>query len=814
MPRTSQKTIAAKPKTNTRLSKKPPLTPAQLKQVDAWWRASNYLSACQLYLLDNPLLKRPLAASDLKQTIVGHWGTVPGQNFIYTHLNRVIQKDDLDMIYLSGPGHGGNAMVAQDWLDGTYTEVYPNITQDEDGMRKLFKQFSFPGGVPSHVAPETPGSINEGGELGYSLAHAFGAVADNPDLIAACVVGDGEAETGPLATSWHSNKFLNPITDGAVLPILHLNGFKIANPTIFSRISHEEVEQFFRGCGWEPRFVEGSEPEKMHQQMAATLDWAIREIKRIQQHARTTGDTTRPRWPMIVFRSPKGWTGPKEVDGNPVEDCFRAHQVPISMGPDTEKHLPILEQWLRSYHPEELFDEEGRPVDLLRSFAPKGDRRMGANPHANGGLLLRDLRTPDFRDYGVEVPAPGEVEAQDMLVLGGYVRDVMKLNLESRNFRIFAPDETASNRLHPVFEVTGRRFLGERYENEDPDEHLDPDGRVMDSMLSEHMCEGWLEGYLLTGRHGFFNSYEAFIRIVDSMFAQHAKWLKTCNELPWRQDIASLNYILSSNVWQQDHNGFTHQDPGFLDHVANKKADVVRMYLPPDANCLLSCFNHCIASRNYVNVMVASKHPRPQWLTMDQAVKHCTQGIGIWDWASNDQGEEPDVVMACCGDTPTLETLAAVTILRKELPELKIRVVNVVDLMKLQPHTEHPHGLTDMEYDMLFTQDRPIIFAYHGYPTLIHELTYRRHNKHLHVRGYKEEGTITTPFDMRVLNDIDRFHLVIDVVQRLHSLGNRGAYLVQRMNDKLVEHRQYIKDHGVDLPEIREWKWNNGKGIE
>ena len=814
MPRTSQKTVPAKPKTNTRLSKKPPLTPAQLKQVDAWWRASNYLSACQLYLLDNPLLKRPLAASDLKQTIVGHWGTVPGQNFIYTHLNRVIQKDDLDMIYLSGPGHGGNAMVAQDWLDGTYTEVYPNITQDEDGMRKLFKQFSFPGGVPSHVAPETPGSINEGGELGYSLAHAFGAVADNPDLIAACVVGDGEAETGPLATSWHSNKFLNPITDGAVLPILHLNGFKIANPTIFSRISHEEVEQFFRGCGWEPRFVEGSEPEKMHQQMAATLDWAIREIKRIQQHARTMGDTTRPRWPMIVFRSPKGWTGPREVDGNPVEDCFRAHQVPISMGPDTEKHLPILEQWLRNYHPEELFDEEGRPVELLRSFAPKGDRRMGANPHANGGLLLRDLRTPDFRDYGVEVPAPGEVEAQDMLVLGGYVRDVMKLNLESRNFRIFAPDETASNRLHPVFEVTGRRFLGERYENEDPDEHLDPDGRVMDSMLSEHMCEGWLEGYLLTGRHGFFNSYEAFIRIVDSMFAQHAKWLKTCNELPWRQDIASLNYILSSNVWQQDHNGFTHQDPGFLDHVANKKADVVRIYLPPDANCLLSVFDHCIKSRNYVNVMVASKHPRPQWLTMDQAVKHCTQGIGIWQWASNDQGVEPDVVMACCGDTPTLETLAAVTILRKYLPDLKIRVVNVVDLMKLQPHTEHPHGLTDMEYDMLFTQDKPIIFAYHGYPTLIHELTYRRHNKHLHVRGYKEEGTITTPFDMRVLNDIDRFHLVIDVVQRLHSLGNRGAYLVQRMNDKLVEHRQYIKDHGVDLPEIREWKWNNGKGIE
>ena len=744
---------------------------------------------------------------------MGHWGTCPGQNFIYTHLNRVIKRDDLDMIYLSGPGHGGNAMIAQDWLDGTYTEIYPNITQDEAGMQKLFKQFSFPGGVPSHVAPETPGSINEGGELGYSLAHAFGAVADNPDLIAACVVGDGEAETGPLATSWHSNKFLNPATDGAVLPILHLNGFKIANPTVFSRISHEELEQFFRGCGWEPRFVEGSEPETMHQQMAATVDWAIREIRRIQGHARATGDTTRPRWPMIVFRSPKGWTGPKEVDGNRVEGAFRAHQVPISMGSDTEAHLPLLEKWLRSYGPEELFDEDGRPSALLRDFPPKGTRRMGANPHANGGLLLRDLRTPDFREYAVDVPTPGAVESQDMLVLGSYVRDVMKLNLDARNFRIFAPDETASNRLSPVFEVTGRRFLGERYENEDPEEHLDPDGRVMDSMLSEHLCEGWLEGYLLTGRHGFFNSYEAFIRIVDSMFAQHAKWLKTCSELPWRQDIASLNYILSSNVWQQDHNGFTHQDPGFLDHVANKKADVVRIYLPPDANCLLSCFDHCIKSRNYVNVMVTSKHPRPQWLTMDQAVKHCTQGIGIWDWASNDQGKEPDVVMACCGDTPTLETLAAVTILRRELPELKLRVINVVDLMKLQPHTEHPHGLTDREYDMLFTRDKPIMFAYHGYPTLIHELTYRRHNKNLHVRGYKEEGTITTPFDMRVLNDIDRFHLVIDVVQRLESLGNRGAYLVQKMNDKLVEHRQYIKDNGVDLPEIRAWKWNDGQGL-
>ena len=811
MAKTQSSKIHVKTKSSTRLSKKPPLSPAQLKQINAYWRASNYLAACQLYLLDNPLLKRPLSPGDLKQTIVGHWGTVPGQNFIYTHLNRVIKRDDLDMIYVSGPGHGGNAMVAQDWLDGTYSEVYPNITRDADGMKKLFKQFSFPGGVPSHVAPETPGSINEGGELGYSLAHAFGAVADNPDLIAACVVGDGEAETGPLATSWHSNKFLNPITDGAVLPILHLNGFKIANPTIFSRISHEEVEQFFHGCGWEPRFVEGDDPEKMHQQMAATLDWAIREIHRIQEHARTTGDVTRPRWPMIVLRSPKGWTGPKEVDGLQVEGSFRAHQVPITMGPDTAKHLPLLEKWLRSYRPEELFDENGHPVEMIRDFPPRGNRRMGANPHANGGLLLHDLRTPDFRDYAVNLPAPGEVEEQDMTVLGAYVRDVMKMNMESRNFRIFAPDETLSNRLGHVFEVTGRRFLGERY---DTDEFLDPDGRVMDSMLSEHMCEGWLEGYLLTGRHGIFNSYEAFIRIVDSMFAQHAKWLKICNELPWRQDIASLNYILSSNVWQQDHNGFTHQDPGFLDHVANKKADVVRIYLPPDANCLLSVFDHCIKSRNYVNVMVTSKHPRPQWLTMDQAVKHCTQGIGIWEWASNDQGGEPDVVMACCGDTPTLETLAAVTILHRELPELKIRVINVVDLMKLQPHSEHPHGLSDTEYDMLFTKDKPIIFAYHGYPTLIHELTYRRHNRNLHVRGYKEEGTITTPFDMRVLNDIDRFHLVIDVIQRLPQLGNRGAYLVQRMNDKLVEHRQYIKDNGVDLPEIREWKWNEGRGVE
>ena len=797
-------------KAPARMSKKDPLTKSQLELINAWWRASNYLAACQLYLLDNPLLREPLKPEHLKRTIVGHWGTCPGQNFIYTHLNRVINKYDLDMIYLSGPGHGGNAMVAQDYLDGSYTEIYPNISRDAEGMKKLFKQFSFPGGIASHVAPETPGSINEGGELGYSLSHAFGAVMDNPDLIAACVVGDGEAETGPLATAWHSNKFLNPKTDGAVLPILHLNGFKIANPTVFSRISHEEAEMFFKGCGWEPRFVEGDDPMVMHQKMAAALDWAVREIQRIQEYARSTGDVTRPRWPMIVLRSPKGWTGPKEVDGKPLEGCWRAHQVPIAVHDGAPGRVQELEQWLKSYRPEELFDENGTLIPELQALAPKGNRRMGANPHANGGLLLRDLRTPDFRDYAVDVPQPGAVEAQDMTVMGTYVRDVMELNMESRNFRVFGPDETASNRLSPVFEVTGRRW-------EDPidehlDENLDRDGRVMDSMLSEHLCQGWLEGYLLTGRHGFFNSYEAFIRIVDSMVAQHAKWLKVCNQLPWRQKIASLNYVLSSNVWQQDHNGFTHQDPGFLDHVANKKADVVRLYLPPDANCLLSCFDHCIKSRNYVNVMVASTHPRPQWLTMEQAVKHCTQGIGIWQWASNDQGCEPDVVMACCGDTPTLETLAAVTILRHYLPDLKIRVVNVVDLMKLQPHTEHPHGLTDEDYDALFTKDKPIIFAFHGYPTLVHELTYRRRNKNLHVRGYKEEGTITTPFDMRVQNDIDRFDLVIDTVKRLPQLGNTASYLIQEMQDKLVEHRQYITTYGQDLPEVRDWKWNDGKG--
>ena len=809
MPRTPEAPKSA-PKAPARMSKKDPLTREQVRDINAWWRAANYLSACQLYLLDNPLLREPLRPEHLKRSIVGHWGTCPGQNFIYTHLNRAIVKYDLDMIYISGPGHGGNAIVAQDYLDGSYSEIYPNISQDTEGMKKLFKQFSFPGGIPSTASPETPGSINDGGELGYSLAHAFGAVMDNPDLIAACVVGDGEAETGPLATSWHSNKFLNPITDGAVLPILHLNGFKISNPSVFSRLTREETEMFFKGCGWEPRFVEGDDPKQMHQKMAAAMDWAVREIQRIQEYARSSGSVERPRWPMIVFRSPKGWTGPAQVDGKPSEGSWRAHQIPIPVWDGKPGRLEELEAWLRSYHPEELFDEHGALIPRLQELAPKGDRRMGANPHANGGLLLRDLRTPDFRDYAVDVPQPGAVEAQDMTVMGTYVRDVMELNMESRNFRVFGPDETASNRLSPVFEVTGRRW-------EDPidehlDENLDRDGRVMDSMLSEHLCQGWLEGYLLTGRHGFFNSYEAFIRIVDSMVAQHAKWLKVCNQLPWRQKIASLNYVLSSNVWQQDHNGFTHQDPGFLDHVANKKADVVRLYLPPDANCLLSCFDHCIKSRNYVNVMVASKHPRPQWLTMEQAVKHCTQGIGIWQWASNDQGCEPDVVMACCGDTPTLETLAAVTILRHYLPDLKIRVVNVVDLMKLQPHTEHPHGLTDEDYDALFTKDKPIIFAFHGYPTLVHELTYRRRNKNLHVRGYKEEGTITTPFDMRVQNDIDRFDLVIDTVKRLPQLGNTASYLIQEMQDKLVEHRQYITTYGQDLPEVRDWKWNDGKG--
>ncbi len=810
MPKLADTTPKAAVKAPARMSKKDPLTREQLHTIDAWWRAANYLSACQLYLLDNPLLKEPLKPEHVKHHIVGHWGTCPGQNFIYTHLNRAIVKYDLNMIYICGPGHGGNAVVAQDYLDGSYSEVYPNISQDSGGMKQLFRQFSFPGGIPCHTAPQTPGSINEGGELGYSLAHAFGAVMDNPDLIAACVVGDGEAETGPLATAWHSNKFLNPMTDGAVLPVLHLNGFKVSNPTIFSRISHEEIEMFFKGCGWEPRFVEGGDPKTMHQKMSAALDWAIREIQRIQEYARTAGDAARPRWPMIVLRSPKGWTGPKEVDGKQVEGSFRSHIAPIPIHDGTPGRLQELEHWLRSYKPEELFDKNGTLIPELQEFAPKGERRMGANPHANGGLLLRDLRIPDFREYTLDVPQPGAVEAEDMAVLGCYVRDLMARNIKGRNFRVFGPDETASNRLSQVFEASGRRWIDEI--NPRSDENLSHDGRVIDSALSEHLCQGWLEGYLLTGRHGFLNSYEAFIRIVDSMVSQHAKWLKVCLQLPWRQSIASLNYVLASNVWQQDHNGFTHQDPGFLDHVANKKADVVRLYLPPDANCLLSCFDHCIQSRNQINVMIASKLPRPQWLNMDEAIKHCTHGIGIWQWASNDQGYEPDAVLACCGDTPTLETLAAVTILRHYLPDLKIRVVNVVDLMKLQPHTEHPHGLTDEDYDALFTTNSPIIFAFHGYPTLVHELTYRRSNKKLHVRGYKEEGTITTPFDMRVRNDIDRFHLVMDTVKRLPQLGNSASYLIQEMKDKLVEHRQYITTYGQDLPEVREWKWNGGRG--
>ncbi len=777
-------------------------TPEMLHTMDMYWRAANYLAAGQLYLLSDPLLKTPLTEKHFKRKIVGHWGTVPGQNFIYTHLNRVIRAYDLNMIYLSGPGHGGNGMVAQDWLDGSYTEIYPNITRDEAGMERLFKQFSFPGGIPSHVAPETPGSIHEGGELGYSLAHAFGAVSDNPTLIAACVVGDGEAETGPLATCWHLNKFTDPRTDGAVLPILHLNGYKIANPTVLARIPNEELKKFFEGCGWTPIFVEGSDPEKMHPAMAKALDTAIRSILRIQENARVHGDGSRVHWPMIVLRAPKGWTGPKVVDGQPIEGTFRAHQVPIPA--DTDEHRKMIEEWLRSYHPEELFDENGAPVQALLDLPPKGSARMGANPNANGGLLLKDLRLPDFRDYGVDLPAPGAVEAEDMRKLGEFVRDIYSMNADSRNFRVFGPDETMSNRLGPVFEVTGRDWNGDVLEG---DEFLSQDGQVMDSFLSEHVCEGMLEGYLLTGRHGFFNSYEAFIRIVDSMVSQHAKWLKVCNQLPWRQKIASLNYVLASNVWQQDHNGFTHQDPGFLDHVANKKADVVRLYLPPDANCLLSVFDHCIRSRNYVNVVVASKHPRPQWLTMEQAVKHCTEGIGIWQWASTDAWSEPDIIMACCGDTPTLETLAAVTILRDAFPELKIRVINVVDLMRLQSDSQHPHGLPDRDYDMLFTVDKPIVFAFHGYPSLIHEFTYKRKNKNLHVRGYIEEGTITTPFDMRVLNNIDRYHLVLTALQNLDCLGNRSAALAQQMRDKLVEHKQYIAKYGVDLPEVAEWKW-------
>ena len=779
------------------------LSSKELSLIDAYWRAANFLSVGQIYLYDNPLLREPLTKEHIKPRLLGHWGTTPGLNFLYAHLNRVIKKHDLNMIYIIGPGHGGPGLVANAYLEGTYSEVYPNISTDVDGLKRLYTQFSFPGGIPSHVAPETPGSIHEGGELGYSVSHAYGAAFDNPDLIVACVVGDGEAETGPLATSWHSNKFLNPATDGVVLPILHLNGYKIANPTVLARISHEELDHLFRGYGYTPHFVEGDDPATMHELMASTLETVVADIKRIKADA-NAGKVERPLWPMIVMRTPKGWTCPKEIDGQRTEGYWRSHQVPMGEMHDKPEHVRILEEWMQSYRPAELFDESGKLVAELADLPPKGESRMSANPHSNGGLLLRDLRMPNFRDYAVNVTSPGASNAEATRVMGQFLRDIMKQNMDSRNFRLFSPDENNSNRWQDALAVTNRTWNAEKF---DYDDHLAADGRVME-MLSEHQCQGWLEGYLLTGRHGFFSCYEAFIHIIDSMFNQHAKWLKVCHHIPWRRPIGSLNYLLSSHVWRQDHNGFSHQDPGFLDHVINKKADVVRVYLPPDANCLLSVTDHCLRSRNYVNVVVAGKQPAPAWLTMDEAIKHCTAGLGIWEWASNDKGGEPDVVMACCGDVPTLETLAAVDLMRRHAPDLKVRVVNVVDLMTLQPHSEHPHGLTDQDFDTIFTADKPVIFAFHGYPTLIHRLTYRRTNhRNIHVRGYKEEGTTTTPFDMCVLNDLDRFHLVGDVIDRVPKLGARAAYFKQAIRDKLLEHKAYIDRYGDDMPEIAGWRW-------
>lgn len=777
------------------------LSDRELKNINAYLRAANYLSVGQLYLKDNPLLREKLTLDQIKPNVVGHWGTAPGQNFVYVHLNRIIKKYNLDMIYISGPGHGGQAMVANTYLEGSYSEIYPSITEDIDGMKKLFKQFSFPGGISSHVAPETPGSINEGGELGYSLSHAFGAVLDNPDLIAACVVGDGEAETGPLAASWHLNKIINPLTDGIVLPILHLNGYKIANPTIYSRIPEDELIKYFEGCGWNPYVVEASSTAKIHELMARTLDRCIEEIKIIKSKTRLNKRAT---FPMIILKTPKGWGGPKFVNDLQVEGTFRSHQVPVVVNKEHPENLEILEAWLRSYKPEELFDENGTLKKELKELAPKGNHRMGMNPHANGGLLLEELNIPDFRGYGVEVKNPGETISQDMMELGYFIRDIIKLNENKKNFRIFGPDEALSNRLNHVFEATNRQWNGIRYDN---DEFISPYGRVIDSVLSEHLCEGMLEGYLLTGRHGFIHSYEAFIRIVDSMASQHAKWLKVAKDLPWRRDISSLNFILSSYVWQQDHNGFTHQDPGFLNHIVTKKSDIVRIYLPPDTNTLISCFDHCIRSKNYINVIVASKHPRPQWLNMSDAIKHCTKGLGRWDFASNDDGCEPDLVMACAGETPTIEALAATKILRENFSDLKIRFINVVDLMKLQSHENHPHGLEDAEYDNLFTKDKPIIFAFHGYPNLIHELTYKRHNQNMHVHGYLEEGTITTTFDMKVQNKLDRYNLVIDALKYLDKLGDKSSALNEWCKNKLIEHKEYIKEYGEDMPEIKNWKW-------